>query len=283
MNKQKVLHVGAVQMNPLLGNVASNIMHHQEWIEQAQAEGLELLVFPELSLTGYGLKTAVPQVAMEADDERLHALAAAAGDMQVIIGFVEEASPGEYCNAMAMLQHGEVVSVYRKMILPTYGGLEEGKWFSPGRRLVCSEVQPGWRSSSLICEDLWNAGVVHCAMMQRPEVLCASVNSASGIVSTEFSNEDGWPLNLKFYAHLYGTPVIMANRYGPEGESLFWGGTSIYGPRGELLALAEPGEQLIRAELCRDAIAAARFDHPTHRDANTPLIIELLRQQQGIS
>ena len=149
-------------MSVALGDVLSNIIRHRKWIEHARAEGLELLVFPELSLTGYGLKTAVTEVAMEADDERLLALAAAAGDMQVILGFVEETTPGKYCNAMAVLQYGEVTAVYRKMILPTYGGLEEGKWFSPGRQLVCSEIRPGWKSSSLICEDMWNAGVVHC-------------------------------------------------------------------------------------------------------------------------
>ena len=245
-------------------------------IETGHASGLELMVFPELSLTGYGLGPRVLDVACPAEDARLQRLAKAAGNMQTVVGFVEEASPGEYYNALAILQDGEIISVHRKLNLPTYGGLEEGKWFTHGNQLTHTQVRPGWSATQLICADLWNPALVHAALLERPTVLCAPINSASGIVSEDFSNEQNWVVNLQFYAMTYGTPVIMANRFGPEGDSHFWGGSRILGPRGETLAEADDREMLIEATLSRTAIARARFELPTHRDADTPLIRELM-------
>lgn len=276
MHYQDSLHVGAAQINPALGEVDHNLALHLDYIAEARRRGLELLVFPELSLTGYGLASRVMEVAMPVVDPRLATLAEACGEMQAVVGFVEEAGPGEYYNALAILQHGRLVAVHRKLNLPTYGGLEEGKWFCHGERLTYAEVRPGWTSTPLICADLWNPALVHAALLARPAVLCAPINSASGIVSEEFSNERNWGLNVGFYAMTYGTPVIMANRYGPEGDSRFWGGSRILGPRGEPLAMAEDGECLIDAELSRREIARARFELPTHRDADSPLIRELL-------
>lgn len=276
MHYQDTLHVGAAQINASLGDINLNLERHLEVIAEAREHQLALLVFPELSLTGYGLGSGVMQVAMPLEDPLLARLARAAGEMQTVVGFVEEASPGEYYNALAILQDGEMVAVHRKLNLPTYGGLEEGKWFSHGNALTHTTVRPGWSATQLICADLWNPALVHAALLPRPTVLCAPINSASGIVSEAFSNERNWALNVHFYAMTYGTPVIMANRYGREGESHFWGGSRILGPRGELLAEADDHEMLISAELSRTAIAKARFELPTLRDADTPLIRELM-------
>ncbi|WP_280569133.1 nitrilase-related carbon-nitrogen hydrolase [Chromohalobacter sp. 296-RDG] len=276
MHYQDHLRVGAAQINASLGDVDANLERHRERIAEAHQRGLELLVFPELSLTGYGLGNRVIDVACPAHDPRLGDLAQEAGEMQVMVGFVEEASPGEYYNALAILQHGKLQAVHRKINLPTYGGLEEGKLFTHGSELTHLPVCPGWSATSLICADLWNPGLVHAALLARPTVLCAPINSASGIVSDDFSNEQNWAVNLQFYAMTYGTPVIMANRFGPEGDSHFWGGSRILGPRGDTLAVAEDGETLIEAQLSRTAIARARFELPTHRDADTPLVRELM-------
>ncbi|MBS9405290.1 NAD+ synthetase [Halomonas sp. TRM85114] len=276
MHYQDTLRVGAAQINTSLGDINLNLERHLEMIAEARERQLALLVFPELSLTGYGLGSDVMQVAMPLEDPLLARLARAAGEMQAVVGFVEEASPGEYYNALAILQDGEIVAVHRKLNLPTYGGLEEGKWFTHGNALTQTTVRPGWSATQLICADLWNPALVHAALLPRPTVLCAPINSASGIVSEAFSNEQNWALNLHFYAMTYGTPVIMANRYGSEGKNHFWGGSRILGPRGERLAEAEDREMLITAELSRTAIAKARFELPTLRDADTPLIRELM-------
>ncbi|EPC03668.1 NAD+ synthetase [Litchfieldella anticariensis FP35 = DSM 16096] len=278
MHYQDNLRVGAAQINTTLADVDANLERHYEVISEARDQGMELLVFPELSLTGYGLGSRVMQVAMPLEDPRLSSLAKACGEMQTVIGFVEEASPGEYYNALAIFQDGEILAVHRKLNLPTYGSLEEGKWFTHGNELTHTPIRPGWSATQLICADLWNPALVHAALLPRPTVLCAPINSASGIVSKDFSNEQNWALNVRFYAMTYGTPVIMANRFGSEGDNHFWGGSRILGPGGEILAEAGDSDQeiLITAELSRMAISKARFELPTHRDADTPLIRALM-------
>lgn len=276
MHYQTSLRVGAAQINTALGDVDHNLERHLALIAEAQRDQVELLVFPELSLTGYRLASRVMQVAMPLEDPRFQTLADACGSMQLVVGFVEEASPGEYYNALAIFQHGQLIAVHRKLNLPTYGGLEEGKWFTHGSELTHTDIRPGWSATQLICADLWNPALVHAALLARPTILCAPINSASGIVSDDFSNEENWALNTRFYAMTYGTPVIMANRFGPEGDSHFWGGSRILGPGGEILAKADDKEALIVADLSRTAIAKARFELPTHRDADTPLVRELM-------
>lgn len=280
MHYQDTLRVGAAQINTTLGNFDTNLERHIDIIAEARDCALDLLVFPELSLTGYALGARVLDVACPVKDKRLQLLAEAAGSMQVVTGFVEDAGPGEYYNALVIIQHGTIQAVHRKLNLPTYGGLEEGKWFSHGNSLTHTTIRPGWTATQLICADLWNPALVHAALLHRPTVLCAPINSASGIVSEAFSNEENWVLNVRFHAMTYGTPVIMANRYGPEANNHFWGGSRILGPRGETLAEAEDREMLIVAELSYRAIAQARFELPTLRDANTPLIRELLAGQR---
>lgn len=277
MKTVESLHVGIAQINPHLADWAFNLQCHRHWIAQAHQACLDLLVFPELSLTGYGLGAKALDVACSRDDPRLLLLAAECGSLQCVVGFVEQAAPGELYNALAILRDGQVQAVHRKLNLPTYGGLEEGKLFGTGRQLTHTPVgESGWHASHLICADLWNPALVHAAMLHRPDLLIAPINSASGIVSEQFSNEDNWLLNARFYAMTYTTPVLLANRFGLEGSNRFWGGSCIIGPRGNILASQPNGEGLLHVELERRDIARARFDLPTVRDANTPLIRELL-------
>ncbi|MCZ2720936.1 NAD+ synthetase [Marinomonas sp. 15G1-11] len=270
------IRVGIAQINVALTQIDTNFIKHQQFIKEAQQDKCELLLFPELSLTGYQVAHHTPHIAMPVTDERLIRLAQIAPSMCVVVGFVEYAGPGEYYNAMAHLHHGEVKKIHRKLNLPTYGGLNEGKWFHQGQQLTHTNIKPNWHSSTLICADLWNPALVHCAFLKRPEIMLAPINSASNIVSDVFSNEKNWLTNIEFYSMTYGTPLMMANRFGPENDAHFWGGSRILNSRGEVIVQAEDKETYISCTLELNDIATARFDLPTIRDANSALIKQLL-------
>lgn len=270
------LNVAVAQINSRLLDIAANLEIHIRYAEQAREAGAELLLFPELSLTGYQVGREAPVVAMRRDAPELQELAKCATGITLVVGFVERARAGELYNAMAYLREGEVIHVHRKINLPTYGGLEEGKWFHSGSRIINVAIREHWESSCLICADLWNPALTHCAFLNQPELMLAPINSASGVVSENFSNEDNWKTNVSFYAMIYGTPVLMANRYGHEKDLWFWGGSRILGPKGETLAAAGDEECIIYAELDQHTIDRARFEMPTVRDSNTRLIRRLL-------
>jgi len=272
----KSLRVGVAQIGVTLGEVDANIETHQKFITQAKSANVDLLLFPELSLSGYLLDELVPRVAMAQDDARLLQLAQVCPDMTVVVGLVLQESPGEYYNAMVGLQGGQVSFVHRKINLPNYGGLSEGRLFKPAKQIELAPLDDSWSMATLICADLWNPGLVYAAMVRWPSLLLAPINSGQGVVSDSFSNPEGWKINLQYYAMTYGTPVIMANRCDQEKGVQFWGGSRILGPKGETLALAGVEQTLIHTEVNLDSIAAARFELPTIRDADPNLVKKLI-------
>ncbi|MEO9275488.1 nitrilase-related carbon-nitrogen hydrolase [Marinomonas sp. 5E14-1] len=272
------LYVSVAQINSDLENIEKNIDKHLTYIKQAEANNSDLILFPELSLTGYQLSSSVPDVALKRCDPIFEKLSNEAPNITIIVGFVEEEHPGEYYNSVGFLKNGKLQACYRKINLPSYGKLEEGKIFHKGSDLTSFPVEENWNASSLICADLWNPALVHCAMLRRPELLLAPINSASNVVSDSFSNEENWLKNIDFYAMTYATPILMANRFGQEKDIHFWGGSRIVSPTGKILAKADDKEELISAELSLKEISRARFELPTIRDADTNLISRLLHE-----
>ncbi len=273
MLKDSTLDVAIAQIDCDLGRVEVNAQKHLDYIHEARQAGAQLLLFPELSLTGYRLGADIVQVAMKRWDPLIQELARAAGDMTVVLGFVEEGTGAQYYNVAVALRDGELLHLHRKLNLPTYGNLEEGKLFASGRFIETFDAGGPWTASTLICADLWNPALVHLAMVHGATVLLGPVNSAVEAVSTEFSNPKGWRLTTDFYAMMYGMPLLMANRVGVEHGARFWGGSRIVDPYGELLAEADmESECLLTATLDFNAVRHARFQLPTVRDSNLNLV-----------
>ncbi|MCW8327430.1 NAD+ synthetase [Photobacterium sp. SDRW27] len=275
------LKVGIAQIAPVLGDVATNLEKHLSYIERARSAGVELLLFPELSLTGYSLQEKTLEVAMATDAALLDELAAAAGEMAVCFGFVEEAAPGEFYNAQGMVKNGQLIHLHRKLNLPNYGGLEEAKWYSKGQDLEPCEPFKGWLTHTLICADLWNPALPHLAMLDKPALMLAPVNSAADIVSDEFSNPQGWKTNTDFISMTYGVPLLMANSCAREGNSQFWGGSRIMDAFGNCIAEAGMEETLISGVVTLSDTRTARFQLPTIRDADNRLVLDLLHKRIG--
>lgn len=279
------LKVAIAQIDCGLGDVAGNLKQHLQAIDRARSAGVQLLLFPELSLTGYQLGTDILQVARRREGKEIRELADAAKDLTVVLGFVEEGPGAQFYNACAAVRDGKLVFLHRKLNLPTYGNLEEGKLFAPGRYVDTFPLPAPWLGSALICADLWNPALVHLAMVHGTTLLLAPINSATHAVSSEFSNPRGWKLTVEFYAMIYGMPILMANRVGEEHDARFWGGSCIVDPYGELIAEAGTEAEMLSAELDYDAVRRARFQLPTVRDSNLNLVhreIERLASNLGV-
>lgn len=285
MTTDTILRAGVAQIDCALGDLEANIATHARVMREAREAGVELLLFPELSLTGYAVGPDAVRLARRPDDPLLRGLAMEAGDMTCVVGFVEEGYAAQFFNSAAVLKGGRVTFVHRKLNLATYGNLEEGKHFAPGRYLEVFEFDDTFTGAIMICADLWNPGLVHLSMLHGATLLMVPVCSAVDAVSGEFSNPDGWQTAMHFYGMIYGLPVMMANRAGREGDLMFWGGSRILDPYGHELARAGDGEELIVADIDYGEVKRARFQLPTVRDSNLALIhreIDRLSNRVGV-
>ena len=283
--RSAVLRVAAAQMDPTEADIGYNLKKHFAFIDEARARGVQLLVFPELSLTGYQLRSRTPYLAITRDDDRLLSIADRAGDMTVVAGFVEESLAAQFHNSAAALRNGKVQFIHRKLNLATYGNLEEAKYFARGRYVDVFVHEPPWTAGIFICADAWNPGLIHLAALYGATLLIIPIASSREAVGLEFSNPDGWNTALSFYGMLYGMPIVMANHCGARDGETYWGGSRVIDPHGKILAIADDGEELVVADIDYCSVRQARFQLPTARDSNLDLIhreIERLNNRIGV-
>lgn len=266
------LKVAVAQVAAVVGDAKANLATHLAAIEAARVAGVEVLMFPELSLTGYCVGEAVLGQAMTRNDPMIRQLADASQGLWTMVGFVEEGVAAQIHNSVVVVRDGEVGFLHRKLNLATFGALEEGKHFAAGRYLETVDLGESWRAGALVCADAWNPALVHLAAAQGATILLIPVASALGVMGGEFSNPLGWTRALEFYAMVYGMPVLMANFVGAQGGVQFWGGSRILDSTGHCLAQAGDREELLVAELDFAAVIAARYHLPTLRDSNLDLI-----------
>ncbi|RMG87204.1 MAG: acyltransferase, partial [Chloroflexi bacterium] len=151
------LTVGLAQIYPKLGDVAANLDKHLEYIDRAAEQGVQLLVFPELSLTGYQVQDLVPEVAIrtEKDHPVYKRLLDASQRMDLVIGFVHEDERRRFYIANMYLSGGELLHIHHKIYLPTYAMFDEGRFFAAGDGVRAFNTRFG-RVGMLICEDFWH-------------------------------------------------------------------------------------------------------------------------------
>lgn len=254
-----LLKIGLAQIDCRLGDVEANAERHLEWIARAREQEVDLLVFPELSLTGYRLLHLTPRVGMPATSPVLERLAKAAGPMGVVLGFVEEGETGALHNSAVLLEGGEPLCLHRKLYLPTYGIFQEDRFFSRGKRLDPFPLPGGPRGSQfgvLICEDLWHPELARrlAAAGVRLLVVPSVAPGRIGGGALPESHET-WELLTRSTAMLNTCWVAYCNRVGWEEGSFYPGVSHLVRPGGEVVTRAPILEEhLLVAEIdLRDA------------------------------
>jgi predicted amidohydrolase len=278
---KKAITVGIAQINPRLGDVAANFASCEQYIHKAKDNALDLLVFPELSLTGYHLRDMVATVALRADSPHMAQLEALSREVPLVAGFVEESPDFRFYNVAAYLAGGELRHLHRKVYLPTYGMFDEQRYFARGDQIRAFDT-PFGRTSILICEDLWHPSTAYLAALDEALlIICPSSSPLRGISNGESQDDNAryWELINRMYAETFSLFLIYANRVGFEDGVGFWGGSEILDPFGRRLAKAKYYEEdFIIAELSLDAVRRKRVVSPLLRDEDIDLTInELLR------
>ena len=276
------------QIAPALGDLAQNFTLHQEKIAEARSAGADLVIFPELSLTGYQLQDLAPEVAMRRTDPRLQSLAKlTSGGPSAVVSFVESSDDHRLFAAAALLEGGEVRHVARKCYLPTYGLFDERRFLAAGEAIRATRdslggpaVQGDVGVGIGVCEDFWHPTLPAILAQDGAELLVnvaagpargASVDADQGLGSAA-----SWGTLLRATAVLTTSYVAFTNRVGVDESLIFWGGSRVIGPDGVVIAEAPLFEEaLLLAEINLDEVARARTALPLLRDER----LELTRRE----
>jgi len=276
------LRIALAQIAPHLGDVDANLERHREIIAEAQTNGAQLLVFPELGLTGYLLQDLAGEVAMSRADPRLEALAADARGMSVVVGFVEESADHRIFIAGALLEEGSVRHVHRKVFLPTYGLFDERRFFAAGSEVRATESAIGARVGLAVCEDFWHLAVPELLALDGAELL-VNISSSPGrdvaaVNEAGLGTATSWRTLMRTYAQLTTSFVVFVNRVGVDESVTFWGGSEVISPSGEPLFSApffDEGVHLVDVNI--DDVRRERIALPLLRDER----IELQARELG--
>src|SRR5881397_3088158 len=150
------MRVALAQVAPVLGNVAANLRMHRKSVQAASRAGVDLVIFPELSLTGYLLQDLVPEVALRIErNPEIRELLKLSRSVALAVGFVEESQDHRFYNSALFLAGGKILHCHRKVYLPTYGMFDEGREFAAGSGFSAFSTPLG-RFGILISEDAWH-------------------------------------------------------------------------------------------------------------------------------
>ncbi|HEX9793237.1 MAG TPA: nitrilase-related carbon-nitrogen hydrolase [Planctomycetota bacterium] len=263
------------QLRPVLGDLGRNLEAHHAWLDRAAAEHADLVVFPELSLTGYTLRDLVQEIAMPLDDARVAGLVARSKERSLVFGFVEESEDHRFYNATVFAEDGEVRHVHRKVHLPDYGIFEEGRYFAAGERFDVVRSKLG-RIGLLVCEDAWHfsAGWLH--FLQGSDLLLVTSSSPARGIDTqdpELSSQGAWRTLARSLALFFQNWVLFCNRVGFEDGAMFWGGSLAVTPFGYPAQEAAGGtEELLLQKVTGDPVRRARMFNPMLRGERPELV-----------
>jgi predicted amidohydrolase len=274
------IRLALAQTAPFLADRERNLPMHLERIGAAREAKADLVVFPELSLTGYFVRDMVPDVALPRSAPEIRQMAAAAGPMGLVAGFVEESDRHRFHNAAFYSEAGRVLHVHRKVYLPTYGLFDEQRYFAAGDRIEAFDSPRFGRIGLLICEDLWHLSAAGIMQAEEVDLLLWIANSpARGVDGPVVRTAETYDTVTRTFAQLLGAVVVLVNRVGFEDGLCFWGGSRVVGPDGRVLAEAPMlDESLTLAEIDLAELRRQRTITPLARDERLLLTIEELNR-----
>lgn len=282
------MKVGVYQTDPVLLDVKTNLENTIANIASAREQGVDLAVFPELSLTGYFVRERYHEAALRIDSPEIDRLAKATKGTAAVVGFIEESRAMNFYNSALVAVDGEILFAYRKLNLPNYGVFEERKIFSGGKHVRVFR-RKGFTIAPFICNDLWHPSLPYLGVTQKADIFITMFNSSRGSMGNEFSNIESWNIINRFYSRVFGVYNLCANRVGCEifedrrladadtNEDVttgmddnpfrFWGGSEIINPFGQaIISAALFDADAIFADISRELVRKKKILLPYLRN-----------------
>jgi len=269
------MKVALGQIRPALGAIQENVDKHVEWTNQAKAAGANLIVFPELGLTGYQVQDMTLDVSRPLSHPDIQKVVAESHGIDVVFSFIEESPEHLFYVSAVYAANGQIRHVHRKSFLPTYAMFDEGRYFAPGQEFRVFQGCAG-NTGIMICEDAWHTSSPYLLGIGGATLLIVPASSPTRSVTDEdsFGSQKFWRQLNQVYGSLFGAHIIFVNRVGFEDGVSFFGASSIVGPDG--CVIVEAGvleEQLVISTCDLTAVRRARFTTPIVRDERPDMVV----------
>jgi NAD+ synthase (glutamine-hydrolysing) len=258
------LRLALAQINPTVGDLSGNADKIISYVKKAKKDKSDIVVFPELSLTGYPPEDLILKPQFIADNlSGIKRISRSVSGITAVIGFIDRGKDNEIYNAAAVISEGRIIDIYHKIFLPNYGVFDEMRYFRPGRRV------PVYRMNDItfginICEDIWHA---------RGPAKTQSGAGAEVIININASPyETGKPetrrILLQQRAAENSVVIAYLNAVGGQDELVFDGLSMVYDHTGCLIAQAKPfAEEMMTVDI---EIENTRKFRRLRKDLRTP-------------
>ncbi|MEO0139211.1 MAG: nitrilase-related carbon-nitrogen hydrolase [candidate division WOR-3 bacterium] len=256
------MKVCIAQIRPKLLNVENNLDLHLKYINNAREKGLDIIVFPELSLTGYLTGWMTPIVALDLHSYEIKKILDSSKGMAVVFGAIIEEN-GQFYNSAVFVEDGEIRGIHKKVYLPTYGMFDEGRFFTAGSSFNLIHSRLG-KFGILICEDAWHLDS-YLSYADADYILLIANNPLRVVISDNSVNV--WHRIASIPPLFFGIPTIYANRVGVEDGIIFFGGSRVINGDGSVEAEGKIFEEdFITAEIKPHKSRAAKYKSATLRE-----------------
>ena len=234
------LRVALAQINPTVGDLAGNAALIAESVKSAQSHGANLIVFPEMIVTGYPVEDLALRPSFQAASIRAvqEIAASITGDIVAIVGYLDQGPK----NAVAVIHDGKIRATYVKRHLPNYGVFDEFRNFVPGDQSLVVRIH-GVDVAVAICEDIWHS--LDSIAARTPGLLVVPNGSPF-----ERNKDDVRLALVQKRAKEISAPVAYVNMTGGQDDLVFDGDSIVVGKDGSVLArTAQFDDQLIVVDI----------------------------------
>ena len=269
------LRVALAQINPTVGDLAGNAGLIADSVKSAQAQGANLIVFPEMIVTGYPVEDLALRPSFQAASIRAvqEIAASITGDIVAVVGYLDQGPK----NAVAVIHDGKIKAVYVKRHLPNYGVFDEFRNFVPGDQSLVVRIH-GVDVAVAICEDIWHS--LDSIAARTPGLLVVPNGSPF-----ERNKDDVRLALVQKRAKEIGAPVAYVNMTGGQDDLVFDGDTIVVSKDGAVLARTPQfDDQLIVVDIdCTEGSSRPDVvisEQPTsHSDSAVPAVATRLSNE----
>ena len=265
------VRVALSQLNSVVGDLDGNLELIAADVDRARAAGAEIVLFPELALTGYPPEDLLLKASFITDNRRrLEELALRCRGITVVVGFVD--AKGDIYNAAAVIHDGEIAGVYHKRFLPNYGVFDEDRYFRPGSEapiFALGDVTFGVN----ICEDVWYPTGPAVSQVRAGANLILNLNASPYHRGKKCFRES----MLATRAADNAVIIAYTNMVGGQDELVFDGNAMVFDEQGRMIAEGTQFEEaLLFVDLDLEAVFRRRLHDPRHRKEQLSTSVDVL-------